>query len=98
MKLHIIDEAERCLKCKKPLCQRNMTAMQNCSGCHTDLLVAMTTFIFSIREQPTVHSFAGWAYKAVWPALFRKIFVAGFSLLNLAMNAAKVSLFLSGIM
>lgn len=22
MKLHIIDEAERCLKCKKPLCQQ----------------------------------------------------------------------------
>ena len=25
-----------------------------------------------------MRSFAGWAYKAVWPTLFRKIFVAGF--------------------
>ena len=66
------------IECQKPLCQRNMTAMQNCSGCHTDLLVAMTTFIFSICEQPTMHSFAGWAYKAVWPTFFRKIFVEGF--------------------
>ena len=38
----------------------------------------MTAFVFSIREHPTVLSFAGWAYKAVWPTFFRKIFVAGF--------------------
>ena len=77
------------IECQKPLCQRNMTAMQNCSGCHTDLLVAMTTFIFSIHEQPTVHAFAGWAYKAVWPAFFRKIFVAGFLATELGYERCK---------
>ena len=55
-----------------------MTAVHNSSCGHADLLVAMTAFVFSIREHPTVLSFAGWAYKAAWPTFFRKIFVAGF--------------------
>lgn len=66
-----------------------MTAVHNSSCGHADVLVAMTAFVFSIREHPTVRSFAGWAYKAVWPTFFRKIFVAGFLTTELGYERCK---------
>ena len=68
------DQIER----QRPLRQRNMTAMQNSSCGYADLLVALTAFIFPIREQPAMCSFTAWAYKAIWPAFLRKIFIAAF--------------------
>lgn len=66
-----------------------MTAVHNSSCGHADVLVAMTAFVFSIREHPTVRSFAGWAYKTVWPTFFRKIFVAGFLTTELGYERCK---------